>query len=329
LLDNPGPPVPAAAGTFIHRAVLAFFMATVPGAIRINIPGAAAKPQRTGSGRTVKPEVGGAAGPRADKGTPDLAALNAGGVLQVAEIKPANWNQLLEGETQVATRYIDQGNSSDEPQVAWRARTGVKVVTPMLPQTFPVSSLFFPTPTNIIEVVLRWCQSGVLAYALRAHRRPDEGRARSRRRVPSTESEKRREQSPQTAPRPESLGNPGPSTTPAPGPSTSPAPTPGQTPAPAPGGGGSVVPFPGGKTPDRKPEDLPIAAKSAGEQILDFMADVIASGQDIEQAVTKFLKENPNIVRNIEIAVAAIAAGAILSDIFSAGTAIAKDPLVA
>ena len=143
LLDNPGPPVPAAAGTFIHRAVLAFFMATVPGAIRINIPGAAAKPQRTGGGRTVKPELGGAAGPRADKGTPDLAALNAGGVLQVAEIKPANWNQLLEGETQVATRYIDQGNASDEPQVAWRARTGVKVVTPMFPQTFPVPSLFF------------------------------------------------------------------------------------------------------------------------------------------------------------------------------------------
>jgi hypothetical protein len=48
--------VPAAAGTLIHKALLAFFMMTVPGAVRIYIPGGAANPQRTGDKRTIKPE---------------------------------------------------------------------------------------------------------------------------------------------------------------------------------------------------------------------------------------------------------------------------------
>lgn len=320
LLNNPGPPVPPAVGTFIHARVLSFFMATVKGAIRIYIPGAAANPQRTGGGRTVKPEKIGSTSPQAGKGTPDLAALNSGGVLQVAELKPANWNQLLEGETQVSTRYIDQGNAPDESQAAWRAKNGIKVVTPMLPQTFPVSSLFFPTPTNIIEVVLRWCQSGVLAYALRAHRLPDESQARARGRVPNTESEKQRQQSPKTAPRPESLE--GPATTPKPAPGPSSAPKPEQE-------GGKVIPFPG-KAPEDKPgqEELPAAARSTVDKILDFIKDAIASGANIEQAVTKFLRENPSVLDNIEIAVAAIAAGAVLSDVASFGAAIAKDPAV-
>ncbi|MDF0515734.1 DUF4157 domain-containing protein [Bradyrhizobium yuanmingense] len=318
LLNSPGPPVPPAAGTFIHRAVLAIFMATVPGAIRIFIPGASANPQRTGGGKTVKPEKIGGTSPQAGKGTPDLAALNAAGVLQVAEIKPANWNQLLEGETQVATRYIDQGNASDSAQAAWRAKNGIKVVAPMLPRTFPVSSLFFPTPTNVIEIVLRWCQSGVLAYALRAHRLPEGSRAAERARVPNTESQ--RQQSPQIAPRPESLQGPSATPKPAPGPSTGPKPE----------EGGKVIPLPGGKAPEGKPgqEELPVAARSTVDKILEFIKDVIASGASIEQSVTKFLKENPSVLDNIELAVAAIVAGAVLSDVASLGTAIAKDPVV-
>jgi len=55
---------------------------------------------------------------------------------------------------------------------------------------------------------------------------------------------------------------------------------------------------------------------------------MIESGENVEQAVRKFLEANPNIVRNIEIVVAAIIAGAVISDIVSAGGAIAKDPAV-
>jgi hypothetical protein len=323
LLDNPGPPMPPAAGTFIHRALLAFFMATVPGAVRIFIPGASANPQRTGGGRTIPPEKI-SASPQSGKGTPDLATLNSAGVLQVAELKPANWNQLLEGETQVATRYIDQGNASDESQKAWRLSKGITVVSPMLEQTFPVSSLYFPTQTNVIEVVFRWCQAGVLAYALRAHRRPDSERVPVRRRVPNrvTETDKKREQAPQTVPRPDVLGNPSPAPTPVPVPAP---PSPAPAPTPKPEAGGKIIKFPGGKTP----EQLPAAAKSMAEQILDFIEGVIVSGENVEQAVRKFLEANPGIVRNIEIAVAAIVAGAVISDILSAGGAIAKDPAVA
>jgi hypothetical protein len=326
LLDNPGPPMPPAAGTFVHRALLAFFMATVPGAVRIFIPGASANPQRSGGGRTIPPEK---ISPslRSGKGTPDLATLNSAGVLQVAELKPANWNQLLEGETQVA-RYIDQGMASDEPQKAWRLSKGITSVTPMLEQTFPVSSLFFPTPANIIEVVFRWCQSGVLAYALRAHRRPDAQRVPVRRRVPDrvTETDKQREQVPQTVPLPDAVGNPSPAPTPVPAP-TPPTPTP--VPTPKPDDGGKIIKFPGSKTPDTKPEELPAAAKTMAEQILEFIEGIIVSGENVEQAVRRFLQANPNIVRNIEIVVAAIVAGAVISDILSAGGAIAKDPAVA
>jgi hypothetical protein len=184
----------------------------------------------------------------------------------------------------------------------------------MLPQKFPIPSLFFPTPTNIIEVVLRWCQSGVLAYALRAHRRPDQQQKRERRRIPDTE------QKPYTVPIPQPA--------PAPGPSAAPAPGPGK-PAPVPDDGGKVIHFPGGKAPDQKPEEVPAAAKTAAEAILDFIEGIIISGENIDQAVRRFLTQNPNVLRNVEIAVAAIAAGAIISDILSGGTAVAKDPVVA
>jgi hypothetical protein len=83
-------------------------------------------------------------------------------------------------------------------------------------------------------------------------------------------------------------------------------------------------------SPATKPgkEGLPVAAKSAAERILDFIEKILVSGKNVEQAVEQFLKENPEIVKNIEVAVAAIVAGAIASDILSGGAAIAKDPAV-
>jgi hypothetical protein len=290
----------------------------VPGAIRIFIPGSAANPQRTGGGNTIKPEVIGGASVNAGKGTPDLAKLSSAGVLQVAEIKPANINQVLEGETQVA-RYIDQGNARDQPQEAWRLANKITVVSPMLEQTFTPPSLFFPQPGFIIEAAFSWCQSGVLAYALRARRVPEGSRVRVPQRVPQTNKEK--DQVPDSGRRPVVLD----------GPATTPVPTPAQPPVPGQkegeGEGGKVIPIrPPATAP--APQQLPIAARSAAEQILDFIASVLASGKNIDQAVTQFLKAHPEIVRNIELAVGAIAAGAIISDVLSFGTAIAKDPVV-
>jgi len=77
------------------------------------------------------------------------------------------------------------------------------------------------------------------------------------------------------------------------------------------------------------PSPIPAPARSAGEAILDFIKQVMIGGLNIEEAVRKFLIENPEILRNLEIAVAGIVAGAIASDILSGGAAIAKDPAVA
>ena len=75
-------------------------------------------------------------------------------------------------------------------------------------------------------------------------------------------------------------------------------------------------------------QNLPANAPSLATQILDFVQRVIAGGLDVEQAVRTFLQANPEIRRNVTAVVAAIVAGAILSDILSAGAAITKDPVV-
>jgi Domain of unknown function (DUF4157) len=78
------------------------------------------------------------------------------------------------------------------------------------------------------------------------------------------------------------------------------------------------------------PDSVPqLVVKPFEQQILDFIREVTVSGQEVEQAVRKFLNDHREIVDNIEVVIAAIAAGAILTDIISAGGAVAKDPLVA
>ena len=54
----------------------------------------------------------------------------------------------------------------------------------------------------------------------------------------------------------------------------------------------------------------------------------MATGASVEEAVTKFLKDNPDIVENIGKIVAGIIALDIASDILSGGAAISKDPLL-
>lgn len=84
------------------------------------------------------------------------------------------------------------------------------------------------------------------------------------------------------------------------------------------------------KDTQTNPDSVPqVAVKPFERQVLDFINEVIVGGKEVEQAVRKFLNEHPEIVNNIELIIAAIAAGAILTDIISAGGAVAKDPLVA
>lgn len=81
-------------------------------------------------------------------------------------------------------------------------------------------------------------------------------------------------------------------------------------------------------TPTTRTEGLPANAPSLGMRILDFVQQVIAGGLNVEQTVRAFLVANPDILQHVTEVVAAIVAGAILSDILSGGAAIAKDPAV-
>lgn len=151
-------------GSAVHSAIAADFAGSVAGATQVLIPGASAGPLRSaglcGEDTTVtRPQsIGGAAG----AGFPDLARITTGGILQVAEIKPAAIPCLVDGEEQML-RYIDQGNATDPAQAAWRASMGVRVVTPM------PSSAYTPPQLSIgsAQVETAWCSPGLLAHAVR------------------------------------------------------------------------------------------------------------------------------------------------------------------
>jgi hypothetical protein len=157
------PNISLLAGPAVHALIQADFAARVPGAQSIMIPGASAGPQRTegicgGDSTVIPPQLlGGAAG----AGFPDLARRSEAGVLSVAEIKPAAWECLVDGEVQLA-RYIDQGNATDEQQAAWRTSTGVTAVVPMQP------SVYSPPTIAAGKVTIRtaWCAPGMLVYSV-------------------------------------------------------------------------------------------------------------------------------------------------------------------
>jgi hypothetical protein len=158
-------------GTTVHNLIEADFAGRVAGATSIAIPGASAAPQRSEGicgrdSKMIKPQL---LGGRAGTGFPDLARHTAGGILQVAEIKPAALPCLVDGETQLM-RYIDQGNATDPPQTAWRSAQGIRVVTPM------PSSVYTPTPLSApgVEIRTAWCNDGLLAYAAKRRRRQPE-----------------------------------------------------------------------------------------------------------------------------------------------------------
>jgi len=101
-------------------------------------------------------------GGRAGMGFPDLARITPGGVLQIAEIKPAVHVCLIDGEEQ-ALRYIDQGNDRFDPEMtAWRSGLGISVVSPMPPSTY-IPPPFVVPPVTILTA---WCNPGLMAYSV-------------------------------------------------------------------------------------------------------------------------------------------------------------------
>lgn len=151
------------AGQTVHNLIEADFLARVPGALRVMIPGASAGALRSqglcGEDTTVIPPqlTGGLAG----AGYPDLARLTPGGILQVAEIKPAAVPCLVDGEEQLL-RYINQGNARDPQQTAWRTSMGVTVVAPVLPSAYPPPALVAPG----VRIVAAWCNPGLMIYTV-------------------------------------------------------------------------------------------------------------------------------------------------------------------
>jgi hypothetical protein len=154
-------------GKLAHSLIQSDFT-KVPGALQVAIPGASAAPQRAigicgEDTSVVNPQT---VGGRGGMGYPDLATRNAAGILQVAEIKPAAIECLVDGETQLQT-YIDQGNARDPEQLAWKAANGVTVVSPMLPSTYQPPTIHVEVPgVGGAELRTAWCTPGLLAYAV-------------------------------------------------------------------------------------------------------------------------------------------------------------------
>ena len=155
-------------GSLVHRLIGMHFRATVKDAVAVAIPGGSAGPLRSsgicgGDDKVISPQlVGGMSG----AGFPDLARITPGGILQVAEIKPAATECLIDGEEQLM-RYIDQGNARDATQEAWRASLGVSVVSPMLPGAYTPPSIALPG--FIIRTA--WCGPGLMAYSVKRAKR--------------------------------------------------------------------------------------------------------------------------------------------------------------
>lgn len=127
------------------------------------IPGGTADPLRTegrpGDETFIKPEVFDPIDPHPLKGTgiPDIAYKN-GTVMELIEVKPANWASLVFAEEQIA-RYVRHGNA--EYNEALRSRLGVTRFERM-----PTSRYRPPRRLSINgrTVFVTWCGPGIILY---------------------------------------------------------------------------------------------------------------------------------------------------------------------
>ena len=157
-------------GIRVHSLIGEHFRKTVADSIAVGIPGAQAGPQRTdglcgGPKPRINPQGFGKTSRRADVGIPDLARLTAGGILQVAEMKPAALQCLVDGEEQ-ELRYINEGNAQDEGQKAWRASLGILTVSPMLEDAYQPPTMQWEFGPLIAELRTGWCSAGLLGYTV-------------------------------------------------------------------------------------------------------------------------------------------------------------------
>lgn len=153
-------------GIAVHGLIEGHFLASVPGATTVEIPGAYAGPLRTqglcgADASMIRPQKIGSTSPRGGVGIPDLARITPGGILQVAEIKPASMECIVDGENQLLG-YINQGNAQDQAQVAWRNSLGIKVVAPMLDSAYQPPSL----TSGVCQIQTAWCSPGIIVYSV-------------------------------------------------------------------------------------------------------------------------------------------------------------------
>jgi len=169
LADEPNALEGLISGSAAHSMIAADFMQKAAGARRVIIPGGSAAPLRSqglcgASKPVIDPQI---VGGKSGAGLPDLARITSGGVLQVAEIKPASSPCLVDGEEQ-ALRYIDQGNAPDAAQTAWRESLGVRVVSPMLESAYTPPNLAVMVPAvGSAQLESAWCEPGLLAYTVK------------------------------------------------------------------------------------------------------------------------------------------------------------------
>jgi Domain of unknown function (DUF4157) len=147
-------------GTLVHQLITADFTSKVKEAVKVFIPGGSAAPLRTqgicGQDSPIIPSqiIGGNAG----RGFPDLAR-NSTTILEVAEIKPADYMCVVDGEQQLL-RYVTAGNASDFVAQQWRSSNGITTVIPMNPSSYTPPTLIYGN----FQIQTAWCNPGLMVY---------------------------------------------------------------------------------------------------------------------------------------------------------------------
>lgn len=99
-------------------------------------------------------------GGRAGTGTPDLG-YKGNGIVELAEVKPALWPVVVEGEAQ-NLNYIEKGDAPEN--AGWRTRRGITGFTIM-----PETRVTWPSSLETERgdrIAVGWCLPGVAAYRL-------------------------------------------------------------------------------------------------------------------------------------------------------------------
>lgn len=153
-------------GVEAHSLITEDFKSKVSGAMGVSIPGATFAPYRTeaicgGPSTMINSQK---IGNINSYGIPDLARRN-GKTLEIAEIKPAAIECLIEGEFQLGN-YINQANDKDKEMSKWRKSKQVKVnkIIPMKRETYKAKTIRVLDVQGELKIEMAWCTPGLLAY---------------------------------------------------------------------------------------------------------------------------------------------------------------------